>query len=426
MPSGACLHCPEAPLETTEHIFWGCPAWSAVRARFPDLSPAVAATWPPCLRLCGIIPLATLPTPAARQALATSVQAMLAHILLARNERQPLPTPGSSAHPLQPPAPRPASTPSAPWLWAPTGPAVTYAHPSPFLSYQGPGSTLTPTSAPSQATSAGSAGPPPPRTPVPPPSPSWSWPWTSSSPRASSSPPSAAILSRTLTAAPPSHPHSTSGSAPLPPCGGRSGASLPPAPSLGLQPAAPRHAPSVSWASPWSAAWTLAPPWSTPRAWTLSFGPSPPLPLGASLRPPGGATPRGPTHSPGPRGPSQAQPRLPSPLSPAPRPLAVGSIHSTLFPRPPGALLQPPGPKWRFFALSTQPPSALSARAARSPSASACPSAASGITGTPLLAPCLCTARRGLLPRTTAFRPRLLPGPISRLLPRPPPQSLHL
>lgn len=43
-PSGACAHCPAAPLETPDHLFWDCPAWDAVRAGFPELNAPVCAS----------------------------------------------------------------------------------------------------------------------------------------------------------------------------------------------------------------------------------------------------------------------------------------------------------------------------------------------------------------------------------------------
>jgi hypothetical protein len=86
--SGCCKHCPEAPLDTPDHLFWECPAWTSTRARFPELNTAIARTWPPCLRLCGIVPMTILPTPEERRALATNLQAMLAEILLVRQHRE--------------------------------------------------------------------------------------------------------------------------------------------------------------------------------------------------------------------------------------------------------------------------------------------------------------------------------------------------
>ena len=120
--SGNCPHCPAAPLETPEHMFWECPAWAAIRASFPSL--ATSGPWPPCFRLCGIVPLALAPTATRRLELAHTVQSMLARILTARN-----PAPADAAAPGAAP-PRPAShpPPAVPWLYTPDGPTTTFPH----------------------------------------------------------------------------------------------------------------------------------------------------------------------------------------------------------------------------------------------------------------------------------------------------------
>ena len=103
-------------------MFWECPAWAAIRASFPSL--ATSGPWPPCFRLCGIVPLALAPTATRRLELAHTVQSMLARILTAHN-----PAPADAAPPGAAP-PRPAShpPPAVPWLYMPDGPTTTFPH----------------------------------------------------------------------------------------------------------------------------------------------------------------------------------------------------------------------------------------------------------------------------------------------------------
>ena len=122
-------------MKDTDHLFCDCHAWDSIRTGFHALDAATARSWPPCLRNCGLSPADILPTPEARRELALALQSMHARILLARQQKEGhLPTRAPGEEPSQqPPAPpRSLPVPPAPWLWTPTGPTRTFAHPLPL------------------------------------------------------------------------------------------------------------------------------------------------------------------------------------------------------------------------------------------------------------------------------------------------------
>ncbi|KAJ9460018.1 hypothetical protein DIPPA_25045 [Diplonema papillatum] len=51
----SCLYCNTEERETVDHLFWSCPAWEHLRAKYEDIR-TMQVNWPPCLRLCGIAP----------------------------------------------------------------------------------------------------------------------------------------------------------------------------------------------------------------------------------------------------------------------------------------------------------------------------------------------------------------------------------
>ncbi|CAE8729391.1 unnamed protein product, partial [Polarella glacialis] len=54
--SGCCSYCGSGAIEDHVHLWWECPAWSHVRTKhtLPEFSSY--QDWPPCLRLCGLLP----------------------------------------------------------------------------------------------------------------------------------------------------------------------------------------------------------------------------------------------------------------------------------------------------------------------------------------------------------------------------------
>eukprot|EP01063_Lacrimia_lanifica_P009520 TRINITY_DN164_c3_g1_i2.p1 TRINITY_DN164_c3_g1~~TRINITY_DN164_c3_g1_i2.p1 ORF type:complete len:1828 (+),score=137.10 TRINITY_DN164_c3_g1_i2:784-6267(+) len=103
--------------ETTEHLFWECELWDAARRRYARAVDAYSASrangngesaWPPCLRLCGILPLLKIHEPTGGngkgdgeatlrwdcsevgERLLWSVQRMMVEVLTCRHEREAL------------------------------------------------------------------------------------------------------------------------------------------------------------------------------------------------------------------------------------------------------------------------------------------------------------------------------------------------
>ena len=56
--SPVCPWCSTTQAETVEHLFWSCPTWQDVRAKFLRQYSGVIADAPPSVRLCGVLPQA--------------------------------------------------------------------------------------------------------------------------------------------------------------------------------------------------------------------------------------------------------------------------------------------------------------------------------------------------------------------------------
>ena len=51
-----CEHCAPAPKEDHDHLFWDCTTWAEYRADYINAY-GHPANLPPCLRLCGLVPV---------------------------------------------------------------------------------------------------------------------------------------------------------------------------------------------------------------------------------------------------------------------------------------------------------------------------------------------------------------------------------
>ena len=55
-PSATCLFCGEGLDEDHEHMWWKCKAWSDIRTRCLGKRCLDTSSWPPCLKVCGVVP----------------------------------------------------------------------------------------------------------------------------------------------------------------------------------------------------------------------------------------------------------------------------------------------------------------------------------------------------------------------------------
>ncbi|CAE8636270.1 unnamed protein product [Polarella glacialis] len=54
--SSVCEHCNTGEMEDHSHMWWRCPAWDGARQQHWQPAFSSAASWPPCLSICGIVP----------------------------------------------------------------------------------------------------------------------------------------------------------------------------------------------------------------------------------------------------------------------------------------------------------------------------------------------------------------------------------
>jgi len=54
--TNVCPYCETGAQEDQAHIWWDCPAWQHIRQQFPELTAQQVHSWPPCMRLCGVVP----------------------------------------------------------------------------------------------------------------------------------------------------------------------------------------------------------------------------------------------------------------------------------------------------------------------------------------------------------------------------------
>jgi len=54
--SGLCPYCNSGVLEDQNHMWHVCPAWKHIRQRYLQVDAEELATWPECLKQCGIVP----------------------------------------------------------------------------------------------------------------------------------------------------------------------------------------------------------------------------------------------------------------------------------------------------------------------------------------------------------------------------------
>ena len=54
--TNVCPHCDSGQAEDQEHIWWHCLAWKHIRQQHSDIDISKVHSWPPCMRMCGIVP----------------------------------------------------------------------------------------------------------------------------------------------------------------------------------------------------------------------------------------------------------------------------------------------------------------------------------------------------------------------------------
>eukprot|EP00973_Karenia_brevis_P053528 7438297-Karenia_brevis.AAC.1 len=54
--TACCQYCTLGETEDHVHLWWKCPAWSGVRAQYPEATASYELDWPTCMKVCGLIP----------------------------------------------------------------------------------------------------------------------------------------------------------------------------------------------------------------------------------------------------------------------------------------------------------------------------------------------------------------------------------